>query len=230
MDENLLDINTDVSGGDAVLTESVQSVTQSGNNNLESNISNTGGVSNTSSSTSVVVDTMYDEELGGYPVVIVNDVSDYEVSLFSLPDGATGYQVNDYWLEYFRGVLQKHIGEDYLAFATREYLDTGSSYNNYLVHNWLYVGDLENGGDVLVYDCYTYSSVYYVDISTENMGAINVDDYDTLVYSNLGNASDIRKGDSYNVTLAVLFFLGFFAVYAVCRGFFEHIVQRIYRK
>lgn len=230
MDEDVLDIETTVSDGDAVGAELLQSGAQLSQNGVESNLLNTGSDGNTLGVTNVTIDTMYDAELGGYPVVIVNDVSDYEVSLFSLPDGSPGYQVSDYWLEYFRGVLQKHIGEDYLAFATREYLDTGSSYNNYLTHYWLYVGDLENGGDILVYDCYNYNSLYYVDVSTESMGAVDVDGYDTLVYSNLGHASDIRKGDSYNVTLASLFFMGFFAVYAVCSCIYKYIVERIYRK
>lgn len=228
MDENILDIVESVSDGDAVSTESIQSGTQSGENSLESDISGTGSSGDISSVTNVVLE--YDEALGGYPVVIMNDVSDTGVSTYSLPDGSMGYQVTDYWLNYFRGVLQKHHGEDYMAFATRETTNTGSSYNNYITHYWLYVGDLENGGDVVVYDCYSSNSVYYVDVSTESMGAVDVNGYDTLVYSNLGHASDIRRGDDYNVSLAVLFFLGFFAVYTVCSSFFKHIVKRIYRR
>lgn len=224
MSELVLDAEETVSGGDSVYEESVLSDSEFSEDGLESDISDSAsdGLS------AVFPDLVYDEELGGYPVVIVNDVSDAEVSLFSLPDGVVGYQVSDYWLNYFRGVLQKHLLDDYLVFATRE--STVSGYNNYITHYWMYVGDLENGGDITVYDCYAESSVYYVDVSVENMGAIDVDSYGTLVYSNLGHASDIREGDGYVPTLAMLFFLGFFTVYAVCHGFFDFIVKRIYRK
>lgn len=228
MNANILDDLPSVSGNDAVLSQSVISGAQSSQNGVESDISFSGSGSDMVS----VLNLAYDEELGGYPVVIVNDMTEEteetseDIALFSLPYGTSGYQISDYWLEYFRGVLSKHLLDDYLVFSTREY-ENGY---NYVQHYWLYVGDLENGGEIIVYDCYSYNSLWYVDISTENMSSIDVDSYDTLVYSNLGNVSDIRKGDSFNVTLALLFFLAFFAVYAVCRGFYDFIFQRIYRK
>ena len=220
----VLETFEDVSGGNVVDTQPFVVSPQPSENGVEYNISPVGGSGDLLGNEGLV----YDEELGGYPVVIVNDVSeDNEIALYALPDGSSGYQVSDYWLNYFRGVLYKHLTDDYLIFATRE--TSGNGYN-YITHYWMYVGDLENGGDVTVYDCYSENSISYVDISTESMSAIDVDSYDTLVYSNLGNVSDIRNGGGVDVSLALLFFLGFFAVYAVCRGIFDYIVQRIYRK
>lgn len=223
MNENILGDMSSVSGSDLVQSGAVTPNSQSSQDNMESNISDSGSGSDMVR----IPELVYDEELGGYPVVIVNDVSESEnIALFSLPDGTIGYQVSDYWLSYFQGVLRKNYTDDYLAFATRE---SGNGYN-YVTHYWLYVGDLENGGEVTVYDCWSENSICYIDITTETMSPVDVSSYDTLVYSNLGNVSDIRDGGGVNVSLAVLFFLGFFAVYAVCRGFFDYIVQRIYRK
>lgn len=138
------------------------------------------------------------------------------------------YQVSDYWKSYFRGVLEKHPGKDYVAFAIRS--GTSSS----TTHYYLYVGDMEEaegritGTGLLRYDAYTYDGVYRVSVSNDSL-SLNALGY--AVYSNLGSDfSELREGGSYVLSFAVLFTLCFFVVFGVCRDIFKFILERVYRR
>lgn len=138
------------------------------------------------------------------------------------------YQVSDYWKSYFRGVLEKHPGKDYVAFAIRS--GTSSS----TTHYYLYVGDMEEaegritGTGLLRYDAYTYDGVYRVAVSNDSL-SLNALGY--AVYSNLGSDfSELREGSSYVLSFAVLFTLCFFVVFGICHDIFKFILERVYRR
>lgn len=140
-----------------------------------------------------------------------------------------GYQVSTYWQEYFKGVLSKLGDVDYIVFSTRE-----GSTQSYVQHYYLYYGDemfTESGqfipGTYRCIDGYTSNSIYYVD---EYSSYINTVYTDRLYFSNVGEVADIRTEVSHAQGSALLFFLGFFAVYTVCHDLFDYVLERIYRK
>lgn len=159
-------------------------------------------------------------------VVVVEDMST-DTALLAADTSAMGYQVSDYWLNYFRGILQKLGDVDYCIFSTREY--TG---NSYVQHYYMYTS--QDMGDAALlpgrytcYDAYAVNSVYYVNVSEQYLGNVETG---KLVYSNVGNYSDIRQGVSHVDSWTLLFFLGFFAVYAVAHDIFDYVMNHVYRK
>lgn len=162
------------------------------------------------------VDSLIDDELGGVPVVDVTAVSEYAST------GGTSYQLPAYYVDYFSGVLSNLGNTDYICFCSREY-----PYNNdYWVEHYRLVYDLviDNdsavSGDYPCIDIYRYSSSsnYNVDVTQYSLSAVPA-----FSYGSFGTFSDLRKGVSHDETMAVLFFLGFFAVYGVCRGIFDTV-------
>lgn len=170
---------------------------------------------------------LYDEDLGGVPVVIVSDQRESEVDLYAV-SGTMGYQVSDYWLNYFKGVLANVGDVDYCIFSTREYWSGSSTLQHYYLFYGADMGeDSFQPGTYTCYDVYSQNSIYYVNISQEYFSGVEAG---KLVYSNLPGYSDIREGVTYDVAWTVLFFLGFFAVYTVCHDIFDYIMYRIYRR
>lgn len=162
------------------------------------------------------VESLIDEELGGVPVVDVTAVSEYAGV------GGTSYQLPSYYVDYFSGVLDNVGDTDYLAFCTREY-----PYNNdYWVEHYRLVYELNIDGDSVVsgtYPCldiyrYSSSSNYNVDSTTYTLSSVPA-----FSYGSFGLYSDLRKGVTHDETWAVLFFLGFFTVYSICRGIFDTV-------
>lgn len=169
----------------------------------------------------VNVDSLIDDELGGVPVVDVTAVSEYAGS------GGISFQLPAYYVDYFSGVLANMGDTEYICFCAREY-----PYNNdYWVEHYRLVYDIDIDGDNAVsgaYPCidiyrYSSSSNYSVDNSTYELTSIPA-----FSYGSFGSYSDLRRGVSHDETMAILFFLGFFAVYSVCRGFF-HCVECLRR-
>lgn len=167
------------------------------------------------------VESLIDEELGGVPVVDITAVSEYAGV------GGTSYQLPSYYVDYFSGVLDNIGDTDYLAFCTREY-----PYNNdYWVEHYRLVYELDIDGDSVVsgtYPCldiyrYSSSSNYNVDSTTYTLSSVPA-----FSYGSFGLYSDLRKGVTHDETWAVLFFLGFFTVYSICRSIFD-TVQRLRR-
>lgn len=220
--------NMAVSSGDAVVEPGYQGPEQTypggSPDNGQSGLDSPDSGDNLSDNNSLG---LYDEELGGVPVVIVSDQRESEVDAYAV-SGTMGYQVSDYWLNYFKGVLSNVGDVDYCIFSTREYYSGSST----LQHYYLFYGD-DMGVDSFVpgtytcYDVYSQNSIYYVNISQEYFSGVETG---KLVYSNLPGYSDIREGVTHDVAWAVLFFLGFFAVYSVVHDMFDFIMERIYRR
>ena len=162
------------------------------------------------------VESLIDEELGGVPVVDVTAVSEYAGV------GGTSYQLPSYYVDYFSGVLDNIGDTDYLAFCTREYPYS----NDYWVEHYRLVYELDIDGDSVVsgtYPCldiyrYSSSSNYNVDSTTYTLSSVPA-----FSYGSFGLYSDLRKGVTHDETWVVLFFLGFFTVYSVCRGIFDTV-------
>lgn len=190
-------------------------------NNVEDEENGVQAVEPLFSSIDVDLQSLVDDDLGGVPVVDVTAVSEYAGS------GGVSFQLPTYYVDYFSGVLANMGDTEYICFCSREY-----PYNNdYWVEHYRLVYDISLDGDNAVsgtYPCidiyrYSSSSNYNVDNSTYALSSIPA-----FSYGSFGFYSDLRRGVSHDETMAVLFFLGFFAVYSVCRGFF-HCVERLRR-
>ena len=166
---------------------------------------------------------LYDD-LGGIPVVV------YDAAVAVGSDN--GYQLSSYYVDYFSGVLANLGDTDYLAFCTREdYYQSG--YNTYYTEHYRLVYDLELVDDQAVQGTYpcvdiyrrSGESVYTVASTTYSLTSIP-----SFSYGSFGIYSDLREGVTHETNYTLLFFLGFFAVYFVCRDIFKFIMERIYRK
>ena len=220
MNENILDNGELLQESGVHDTFTLPFYTVSGSDGAESPVSSVSGGDGLSG--------VYGED-GLVKVVIVDDESE-ATALLSADTSSMGYQVSDYWLDYFRGVLQKLGNVDYCIFSTRERI-SGSGYD-YVQHYYMYTAEDmgENkieSGTYTCYDAYSQNGIYYVDVSEEYLGNVETG---KLLYSNIGNYSDIREGVSHYDSWALLFFLGFFAVYTVCHDIFDYIMGHVYRK
>lgn len=167
--------------------------------------------------------TVYDDEIGGIPVVIID-----EPSVYSAVGTQNGYQMTTYYVDYFAGVLENMHDTDYLAFCTRENVN-GSSYveHNRLVYDITVIGDQAQSGTYPCVDIYrsNSSSTYTVSHTTYNLQVVP-----SFSYGSFGYFSDLRKDVGHSEIYAVLLFLGFFAVYSVCHDIFDYVMEHIYRK
>ena len=119
--------------------------------------------------------------------------------------GTVGYQVSDYYKNYFSGVLADNPSCKYIMFATREGNNYGSTQRYYLVfgEDISIESGYFKGTNVTIYECYTEDSLYYQTVTQEN---INMSTGNYMYYSNLGNYSDIRGGGT-NVQFITLLLL-----------------------
>lgn len=165
----------------------------------------------------------YDDGLGGIPVIIVDAPETY-----AAVGTQNGYQMATYYVDYFSGVLENLHDTDYLAFCTRENV-SGSSYteHNRLVYDINVVDGVAQTGVYPCIDIYraTSSTTYTVSHTTYNLQVVP-----SFSYGSFGMFSDLRKDVGHAEIYAVLFFLGFFAVYAVCHDIFDYVMEHIYRK
>lgn len=151
---------------------------------------------------SVSLGGLVDEELGGVPVVLMDDVS--AVSNY-VGVGGSSYQLSSYYVDYFSGVLANMSDTDYVAFAYRDY-NSSSSYN-YTEH-YLLVYDIAVVDNVAVADSYpcidisrdSSSSTYSVVSGTYALSSVPA-----FSYGSFGTLSDLRKGVSHNEMWTVLF-------------------------
>lgn len=168
----------------------------------------------------VDIETYYNAELGGYPVVIVQDLTgDYGTSLMA--DYEDYYTtLSTTWEDYFAGVLANIGDTDYLAYSLRDYAN--SNYSSYTDHYVLYY-DLEIENDTLVGGSYPYMDVYrdgsYGYICREGVGTLASVPFPG--YGSFGNLSDLREGVTHNETWTILFAIGFAVVYSVCAHIFD---------
>jgi len=213
MDENNL-FNTELSTETGVFSdEPVETDPISGSDSVESvsdsDSDNSGYVS---SSGSII---HFDEELGAYPVYIVESTEESET--LSDDDTMLAVTYTDYYsylptqmYEYISGILANMKDTDYVAFAYRHY--NSDSYNSYIDYYRL-VYDVQVENDSLVsgtYPCIeiskdsNYSSSY---IQTET--TYELTSAPDFSYGSFGHLSDLRKGVSHDETYTFLFFAGF---------------------
>lgn len=245
MDEYILDNNEQSTETVLPSTESVETDKNDGENTLVTDTDSVSGggssddvsdVTNTDVETSEInedenvgeeqpeTSVYFNEDLGAYPVYLVDDGSDDVMALANYSDYYTYLPTQ---LEsYFSGVLDNIGDTEYVAFAFRHYLN---DYNNNYVDYYRLVYDVDVQNGQLVsgnYPCitvakdYNYNSGYSQTEETYNLSSVP-----SFSYGSFGHLSDLRKGVSHNETWAVLFFLGFFTVYIVLRGIFDFILK-----
>ena len=167
----------------------------------------------------------FNEDLGAYPVYLVDDGSDDVMALANYSDYYTYLPTQ--FESYFSGVLDNIGATEYVAFAYRHYLN---DYNNNYIDYYRLIYDLDIQNGQLVsgnYPCITVArdNNYYNGYS-QTEETYNLTSVPNFAYGSFGHVSDLRKGVSHNETWAVLFFLGFFTVYIVLRGIFDFILKR----
>lgn len=166
----------------------------------------------------------FNEDLGAYPVYLVDDGSDDVMSLASYSDYYTYLPTQ--FESYFSGVLDNIGDTEYVAFAYRHYLN---DYNNNYIDYYRLIYDLDIQNGQLVsgnYPCITVArdNNYYNGYS-QTEETYNLTSVPNFAYGSFGHVSDLRKGVSHNETWAVLFFLGFFTTYIVLRSIFDFILK-----
>ena len=174
--------------------------------------------------TSEPTETYYNAELGGYPVVIMNDMSDeYGTSITA--DYEDYYTtLSTTWESYFSGVLANMGDTDYIAYSLRDY--ASGSYNSYTDHYVLFY-DLKIENDALVSGSYPCMDIYrdgsYGYICNETTKTLSSVPFPA--YGSFGTLSDLRKGVSHDETWTFLFAVGFAVVYCVCSRLFNVVQQ-----
>lgn len=166
----------------------------------------------------------FNEDLGAYPVYLVDDGSDDVMALANYSDYYTYLPTQ--FESYFSGVLDNIGDTEYVAFAYRHYLN---DYNNNYIDYYRLIYDLDIQNGQLVsgnYPCITVArdNNYYNGYS-QTEETYNLTSVPNFAYGSFGHVSDLRKGVSHNETWAVLFFLGFFTTYNVLRGIFDFILK-----
>lgn len=166
----------------------------------------------------------FNEDLGAYPVYLVDDGSDDVMALANYSDYYTYLPTQ--FESYFSGVLDNLGDTEYIAFAYRHYLN---DYNNNYIDYYRLIYDLDIQNGQLVsgnYPCITVArdNNYYNGYS-QTEETYNLTSVPNFAYGSFGHVSDLRKGVSHNETWAVLFFLGFFTTYIVLRGIFDFILK-----
>lgn len=170
------------------------------------------------------IGTYYNSELGGYPVVIMNDMSDeYGTSITA--DYEDYYTtLSTTWESYFSGVLANMGDTDYIAYSLRDY--ASGSYNSYTDHYVLFY-DLKIENDALVSGSYPCMDIYrdgsYGYICNETTKTLSSVPFPA--YGSFGTLSDLRKGVSHDETWTFLFAVGFAVVYCVCSRLFNVVQQ-----
>lgn len=212
-----------------ILAESVETGTDNSENSAVTDIDSGSGsgsvsVDNSLSDISIVFpETYYNSELGGYPVVIVNNVSD---EVMVVADYADYYMTfSDVWIEYYSGVLANIGNTDYVAYCLRDYAD--SSDDSYVDHYIMYY-DLQIENDSLVAGAYPYMDIYRENSSSGYICETGMAELLTVpfpAYGSFGNLSDIRKGAGHNEVYAILFAVGFATVYSVCTRIFGYVLH-----
>lgn len=174
----------------------------------------------------------FDEEMGAYPVYIVDSTE--EADTLSEDDLMLAASYSDYYSylptqieDYFSGVLANMKDSDYVAFAFRHY--TSDSYNSYTDYYRL-VYDVQLSDGALVsgtYPCievsrgYDYSSSYNQIETTYELTSVP-----DFAYGSFGHLSDLRKGVSHDETYTFLFFAGFAVCSFVLHNLFISIRHR----
>ena len=231
MNEDILDVEKPVEENSVSGTESIETDSVNESDSLESD---SDSVSDSSSDESYNdVTSYFDDEIGGFPVYIVNPEEE-EPETLAEDDIMLAASYSDYYSylptkieDYISGILANMKDTDYVAFAYRHY---NNDYNNTYTDYYRLVYDVELNDNSLVsgtYPCIQiskdsgYSSSYVQTETTYNMTTVP-----DFAYGSFGHLSDLRKGVTHDETYAFLFFAGFALAYVALRGVFDSLVRR----
>lgn len=157
--------------------------------------------------------TVSDGNLYNQDISLLNDINDkLDIVVTALSPSVDSVQVTDYYINYFRGVLQNMPDTDYLCFAQR----INNGYNNYTTHYYLmYDLDVVDGvvtpANYPCIDVYTYNSVQYCDEITKYFAG-----YPTMGYASFFPYSALTD-KSYDYALICVIFVGIMAFFVICR-------------
>lgn len=217
MNENIMDNTESVEEFSVSDTEVVENDSLAGTDDLES-VSDTISDNDNSLDVTNVSDLpvfydRYNEEVGGYPVYIVND----EVQDLSEDDIMLTASYSDYYSylptqmeDYFAGILANMKDTDYIAYYYRHY--TADSYSSYVdYYQLVYDVNLSSGvfisGDypcITVTRSYESSNSYHQYETTTHLSVVP-----DFSYGSFGHLSDLRRGVSHDETYTFLFIAGF---------------------
>lgn len=111
-----------------------------------------------------IVDTVSGSDVVGLAPTIdtFSEFSSVEATALTALPTSNAYQLTDYYINYFAGILQNKPKCNYFAYADRVYNGTSYIMHYYLVYNVKkdVSGDVVAGSYPRI-DCYTYNSVYY---------------------------------------------------------------------
>lgn len=208
-------------------TESVVPDTELGQNDLESSVPGSGDTGDLptadAGSSGFSIETYYNAELGGYPVVIVDDISNAAATVADYEDYYTTMSTT--FTEYFSGVLANMGDTDYLAYCLRDYANSGySSYTDHYV--MFYDLTVEEGN--LVAGNYPYMDIYRETSSSGyvcSSGSAALSSVPFPAYGSFGTLSDIRKGVSHDETWTLLFAVGVAVVYVLVHDIFNTVMH-----
>lgn len=169
---------------------------------------------------------LYDEDMGGFPVFLVEpEVEEDALSLYSVSGSPYPGTISSTYLDYFAGIAQKlSYREHYIAFRA-------SQYEYYMA--W---------GDGLSYDGYrfrgsalSYCRIYTGSGSSSMTVTFGSDTFDLtpgtgFVYSDLEHFASLTEGGTHLEMLALLFAVGFAVVYSVCHDLFDYVMEHVYRR
>ena len=231
MNEDVLDVEKPVEQDSVSDTELVESDSVNESDALESDSDCSSGVDSTESYSDVT--SFYDEEIGGFPVYIVNPEEE-EPETLAEDEIMLAVSYSDYYSylptqieDYISGILANMKDTDYVAFAYRHY---NNDYNNTYTDYYRLIYDVDLNDNSLVsgeYPCIqiskdsNYSSSYVQTETTYNLTSVP-----DFAYGSFGHLSDLRKGVSHDETYTFLFFAGFFVAYFVLSGIFNRIIRR----
>lgn len=230
MNENILD-STEMSAETGISdSQSVDFDSLHGVDNVESVSDSLGN----DGSNDGVADAVghFDDEIGAYPVYIVDSTEDADTLAESDLMLAASY--TDYYSylptqieDYFSGVLANMKDTDYVAFAYRHY--NSDSYNSYVDYYRLVYDVKLNDGSLVsgTYPC--------IEVSRGNDYGSSYNQIDTtfeltsvpdFAYGSFGYLSDLRKGVSHDETYTFLFFAGFAVCSFVLHNLFNSLRKR----
>lgn len=163
-----------------------------------------GDALNNSDSYAPAIDlsSLIDDELGGVPVVVVSDTA---VAV----GNNSGYQLPEYYVNYFKGVVKNLGNTEYLAFCTREY----PYGNEYWVEHYRLIYDINVQDDMALqgeYPCidiyrYSSSSNYELEQGTYSLTSVPSFAYGSFgAYSSLSDSVSLFRPILIGVLVGVL--------------------------
>lgn len=135
--------------------------------------------------------------------------------------------ISSTYLEYFEGVIQKlDPNEHYVLWKSGDYEYTLAHGEELQLDGSTFSGDCST---VKIYrsDSSSYSSDWYVDYGAD---VVSFSADQLFCYSDLGDYSTLQRGDNNVQSWALLFAIGFFVVFIVCRDIFNYVLHLRDRK